>query len=120
MPVVRFIQASASAQPGSMVTFWMMTMPMIAIARNDSSILGLRRNHSSLVGLRTVKVIASLGQDLTQFAHRLQFALSSMVRAKVNSGHGATVSVPLKQAAFAVHVEQTSGLARSATIPVRP
>src|ERR1019366_317920 len=34
-----------------MVTFWMTTMPLIAIARNDSSILGLRRNHSSLVGV---------------------------------------------------------------------
>src|SRR5665811_1632564 len=119
MPVARLTQASISSHTVNMVTFWMMTMPMIAIARNDSSIFGLRRNHSSLVGLRTVKVIASLGQDLTQFAHRLQFALSSIVRAKVNSGHGATVSVPLKQAAFAVHVAQTSGLARSATIPVR-
>jgi len=78
-----------------MVTFWMMTMPMIAMARNDSSILGLRRNHSSLVGLRTVRVIASLGQDLMQFAHRLQLALSSMVRGKEDSGQAGTVSVPL-------------------------
>ncbi|GEM_PF-5644892 len=84
---------------------------MIAIARNDSSIFGLRRNHSSLVGMRTVSVIASLGQALTQFPHRLQFALSSMVRGKENSGHPATWSVPLKHAARAVQVAQTSGFA---------
>src|ERR1035437_4041731 len=102
-----------------MVTFWMMTMPMIAIARNDSSIFGLRRNHSSWVGLRTVMVIASLGQALMQLPHRLQFALESMVRGKENSGHAATVSVPLYQAAFEVHVAQTSWSARSASIPVR-
>src|SRR5450432_4410776 len=112
MPVADLTAASASVQIGSMVMFWMMTMPMIAIARNDSSILGLRRNHSSLVGRRTVKVIASLGQDLMQLAHRLQFALSAMVRGKDDSGQGATASVPLKQAALAVQVAQTSGLAR--------
>jgi hypothetical protein len=48
-----------------------------------------------LVGLRTVRVIASLGQALMQFAHRLQFALSCIVRGNENSGHAATVSVPL-------------------------
>src|SRR5659263_569716 len=102
MPVARLTQASTSVHTPSMVTFWMMTMPMIAIARNDSSILGVRRNHSSWVGLRTVRVIASLGQDLMQFAHRLQLALESMVRGKENSGHAATVSLPSSKAAFAV------------------
>ena len=78
-----------------MVTFWIRTMPMIAIARNDSSTFGLRRNHSSLVGWRRVSVIASFGQDLMQLAHRLQLALESIVRGKENSGQPATLSVPL-------------------------
>src|SRR6185503_20969574 len=95
MPVSRVTQVVTSVHSVSMVTFWIRTMPMIAIARNDSSTLGLPRNHSSLVGLRTVKVIASLGQALMQFPHRLQFALSFIVRAKVNSGQGPAASVPL-------------------------
>src|SRR4029079_16547121 len=119
MPVSRVTQVVTSVHSVSMVTFWIRTMPMIAIARNDSSTLGLRRNHSSLVGCRTVKVIASLGQDLTQLPHRLQFALSSIVRGKVNSGHPSTLSVPLKQAALPVQVAQTSGLARRVSMPVR-
>jgi len=40
-------------------------------------------------------LIASLGQALMQLPHRLQLALESMVRGKENSGHAATVSVPL-------------------------
>ena len=95
IPVARLTASSTVVHTGSMVTFWMTTMPMIAMARNDSSILGLRRNHSSLVGVRTVRVIASLGQALTQFPHRLQFALESIVRGKENRGHPSTLSVPL-------------------------
>ena len=63
---------------------------MIAMARNDSSTLGLRTNHSSLVGLRSRTWMASFGQDLMQLAHRLQLRWSPIVRGKVNSGQPAT------------------------------
>ena len=95
MPVSRSIHARTSVQASSIVRFWIRTMPMIAIARKDSSTFGARRNHSSRVGLRTVTVIASFGQDLMQLAHRLQCAEESMVRGKLNNGQAATVSVPL-------------------------
>ena len=68
---------------------------MIAMARKDSSTFGLLRNHSSLNGLRVLTWMASLGHALMQLAHRLQLALESMVRGKVNSGQPATFSVPL-------------------------
>ena len=68
---------------------------MIAIARNDSSMRARPTSHSSLVGGRTVIEMASLGHDFTQLAHRLQFAIESMVRGKVNSGQAGVDSVPL-------------------------
>ena len=75
-------------------------------------------NQSSWVGFRSVRVIASFGQFLMQFAHKLQFAFESMVRGKEKSGQPATFSVPLKQAARDLQVAQISVSARSATIPV--
>jgi hypothetical protein len=95
MPVVALIQSSTSVQIDSMVRFWIRTMPMMAIARNDSSIFGLSRNHSSLSGLRVRTAMASFGQALMQLAHRLQFALVSMVRGKLKSGQPGWVAVPL-------------------------
>jgi len=68
---------------------------MIAMARNDSSTFGLSRNHSSLIGLRVVIWMASLGQALMQFEHRLQLAAESMVLGKLNIGQPACVAVPL-------------------------
>src|SRR5664280_41669 len=119
IPVADRIQPNTSFHPESMVTFWIRTMPMIAIARADSSSFGLRMNHSSLVGLRTVSVIASFGQVLTQLAHSVQLALESNCRGKENIGQPGEVAVPLKHAALDVQVAQISGSARNATIPVR-
>src|ERR1035437_7512317 len=97
----------------------MRTMPMIAMARNDSSIFGVRMNHSSLEGLRRRTWMASFGHDLMQLAQRLQLALESMVRGNENRGQPGTVSVPLKQAARLLHVAQTLESARSSTMPAR-
>ncbi len=68
---------------------------MIAMARNDSSMCARPTSQSSLAGGRTVIAIASCGQDLMQLAHRLQFAMLSIVRGNVNSGQAGVESVPL-------------------------
>src|SRR5450759_5255538 len=112
-PVAVSREARASSPTGAV------TATGIAIARADSSSFGLRMNHSSLVGLRTVSVIASFGQALTQLAHSVQLALESNCRGKENIGQPGEVAVPLKHAALDVQVAQTSGSARNATIPVR-
>ena len=82
----------------------MSTIPIIAIAKNDSSIFGVLINHSSFVGGRNVSVIASFGQFLMQLAHSVQFAFESIVRGNIKSGQAGALSVPLKQAALAEQV----------------
>jgi len=51
------------------------TIPMITMARKDSSSLGFLINHNAFVGILVETVIESLGQFFTQLPHKLQFTL---------------------------------------------
>src|SRR3990172_10641297 len=72
MPVVFSNHSMNGSHTSSIITVWLTTIPISAVARKESSNLGFLMNQSSLVGGRGVIFMASCGQFLIQFEQKLQ------------------------------------------------